>query len=69
MAVKNNKERKQMETSETQNSKTTVRSYFNKLKNPSQFSKPQLAIFVIAFGLIGYLLFKTFAAAPLVASI
>jgi beta-mannanase len=33
------------------------------------FSKPQLAIFIIAFALIGYLLYKAFAAAPLIASI
>jgi hypothetical protein len=33
------------------------------------FSKPQLAVFVLAFGLIGWLIFRSFAAAPLVASI
>jgi hypothetical protein len=44
-------------------------SFFNKLKHPSQFSKPQLAIFILAFALIGYLIFKTFAAAPLLASL
>src|SRR6266404_1205244 len=37
-------------------------------KNAS-FSKPQLAVFVLAFGLVGYFLFRTFAAAPLVASL
>jgi hypothetical protein len=33
------------------------------------FSKPQLAAFVIAFGLIGFLIFKSFAAAPVVATL
>jgi P pilus assembly chaperone PapD len=45
------------------------RQPWNKLKHPSQFSKPQLAVFVLAFALIGYLLFKTFAAAPVVATL
>jgi hypothetical protein len=45
------------------------RQYFSKLKSPSQFSKSQLIIFVLAFALIGYLLFRTFAAAPVVATI
>jgi hypothetical protein len=45
------------------------RSFFNKLKNPTHFSKPQLLVFVLAFALIGYLLVKAFAAAPVVATI
>ena len=44
-------------------------SYFNKLKHPSQFSKPQLAIFILAFAIIGYLLVRVFAAAPLIATL
>ena len=35
----------------------------------AKFSRPQLVIFVLAFGLIGYLIFKSFATAPLVASL
>jgi hypothetical protein len=34
----------------------------HQLKNNKSFSKPQLAIFVIAFALIGYLIFRSFAA-------
>lgn len=34
----------------------------HKLKNNKRFSKPQLVIFIIAFGLIGYLIVKSFAA-------
>jgi hypothetical protein len=45
------------------------RSFFTKLKHPSDFSKPQLLVFVLAFALIGYLLVKAFAAAPLVATL
>jgi hypothetical protein len=45
------------------------RQYFSKLKTPSQFSKPQLALFILAFALIGYLIYHTFAAAPLIASV
>lgn len=42
---------------------------FNRLKKSKSFSKPQLVIFILAFALIGYLIFKSFAAAPLVASL
>ena len=43
--------------------------YFDKLKRPSQFSKPQLVVFVLIFALIGYLIFHTFAASTVVASL
>ena len=33
-----------------------------RLKSPKSFSKPQLLVFAIAFGLIGYLIFRAFAA-------
>jgi hypothetical protein len=36
----------------------------HKLKNAKPFSKPQLAIFVIVFALIGYLIFRSFAINP-----
>ena len=35
----------------------------------AKFSRPQLVIFVLAFAVIGFLIFKSFATAPLVASI
>jgi PKD repeat protein len=38
------------------------------LRSGRNFSKPQVIIFVLVFGVIGYALFKSFAAAPLVAS-
>ena len=34
----------------------------------ANFSRPRLVVFVLAFALIGYLIFRTFAASPLVAS-
>jgi uncharacterized membrane protein AbrB (regulator of aidB expression) len=42
--------------------KPRMHKMLEKLKNPSQFSKPQMVIFIIAFGLIGYFLYHTFAA-------
>jgi hypothetical protein len=39
------------------------------LKHPSDFSRPQLAIFVLIFALVGFLIYRTFAAGPLVASL
>jgi hypothetical protein len=39
------------------------------LKNGTSFSKLQLAVFVLAFGLIGWLIFRSFAAAPVVATL
>ncbi|MBX4197186.1 hypothetical protein KW801_01360 [Candidatus Saccharibacteria bacterium] len=39
------------------------------LRHKNQFSKPQLAVFVIVFGIIGYIIFKSFAIGPLVASL
>lgn len=35
----------------------------------SSFSRPQLAVFVLVFAVIGFLIYKSFAAAPLVASL
>jgi len=46
-----------------------VKQKVSSLKAWSNFSKPQLIIFVLAFGLIGYIIFKSFAAAPLLASL
>jgi zona occludens toxin (predicted ATPase) len=71
MAVKktNKKERKQVETDSAPAQSNGVRGYFSKLKHPSQFSKPQLAMFVIAFGLIGYFIYHSFAAASVVATL
>src|SRR5438270_9370014 len=48
---------------------TPRHTFITKLKHPSRFSKPQLAVFVLAFALIGFLLIKAFAAGPLVASL
>src|SRR6266446_4437939 len=40
------------------------------LRRPSNFSRSQLGIFVLVFALIGgYVLYKSFAAGPLVASL
>jgi hypothetical protein len=70
MAQKRNTTRK-LHTMEQQTSAEhrNWRQYFSKLKSPSQFSKPQLALFILAFALIGYLIYHTFAAAPLIASV
>jgi hypothetical protein len=65
MAKKGNKTKKM----EQNTKKLSLHGTLNKLKHPSDFSKPQLAVFVLAFALIGYLLVKAFAAAPLVASL
>jgi hypothetical protein len=42
---------------------------FTNLKNPKSFSKPQLGLFIVVFGLIGFFLIRSFAASPLVASL
>jgi hypothetical protein len=45
-----------------------LKNKFSSLKKAGDISTAQLAIFVLAFGLIGYLIFKSFAASPLVTS-
>jgi hypothetical protein len=66
--TKQKRKTENMEQADSTNGRSW-RQPWNKLKHPSQFSKPQLAVFVLAFALIGYLLFKTFAAAPVVATL
>jgi hypothetical protein len=39
------------------------------IKTANKFSKPQLAIFVLAFAAIGFVIYRSFAAGPLVASV
>ncbi len=39
------------------------------LKRRSSFSRSQIAIFVLAFGIIGFFLIKSFATGPVVASL
>jgi hypothetical protein len=56
----------------SENTEMTGKQIKHKLsafKHGSNFSKPQLVIFVIAFALIGYLIFRSFAAAPVVATL
>src|SRR5438270_4553603 len=65
--TQNHKRKPKMEPSPTTAPKH--RSFFNKLKHPSRFSKPQLLVFVLAFALIGFLLIKALAAAPLIATL
>src|SRR6185295_16433290 len=45
------------------------RHKFSALKRVNNFSRLQLVVFVLAFGVVGYLLIKAFATAPLVASL
>jgi hypothetical protein len=63
MAIsKNQKEKPKMEPATTKVGTTSL------FKNNRHLSKSQLVLFIVAFGLIGLLIYKSFAAVPLVAS-
>lgn len=66
MSYKKSKEKnKEMEADKKS---ITGGSTLSKLKT-YKFSRPQLVIFILAFALIGYLIFRTFASSPLIASL
>jgi len=49
--------------------KPVKNSGLSNLRKPNSFSKPQLAIFILAFGAIGFFIIRSFAASAVVASL